>query len=790
MKKQHILLFYFLLIFQYSFAQTNSNGIIIGKVLNSKNNKPVEFASVAIWGTNQGILSDSSGNFKFSNVKPGYIELKVSCVGYESYTSEQILVTNADKVFVEINLNETTQSIEEVVVKTSKFRRDAESPVSLINIGIKEIEKEPGGNRDVSKVLQSYPGVASTPAYRNDIIVRGGGSAENRFYLDGMEIPNLNHFATQGASGGPVGIINIDLVREVNFLSGAFPADKGNTLSSVIDIKQIEGNRDKIKVKASVGASDMALTLDGPINAKTTYIFSVRHSYLQFLFTVLELPFLPTYNDMQFKIHTNIDVKNDISFIGLGALDYNALNLKANKTESERYILNYLPVNNQWNYALGTVYRHYRENNYDTWVVSRNMLDNVQYKYIGNNTANGKLLDYHSFEAENKFRYENNAQMNYGFKSNVGAGFEYARYYNSTFEQTYTGIPLIYKTDMDFFKWSVFGQISRDFLKNKLSLSFGVRADGINYNTDMSNLLNELSPRFSASYSFTNQWHWNFNTGKYYELPSYTMLGYKDNSGAFINKANGMKYISSNHYVTGFDFLPNSNSKFSLEGFFKYYQHYPFSVSDSVALASKNVDFGTYGDEEIRSTGTGHAYGLELLYQNTDFYGANITLSYTLVRSEFQNIHGKYVPSAWDNHHLLNVVIRKEFRGNWTVGAKWRFIGGAPYTPIDMAKSELVTAWDAQGRAYPDYSKFNTLRLQPYHQLDIRVDKEFYFNRWSLTTYADVQNVYDFKSEAAPEYVVDSSVPASGNPQRYTLKKLDQTSGGTILPTVGIIVQF
>ncbi len=788
--RKYLFLFISNVILQYTTGQNGDKGLVYGKIYNSKNNQPVEFASVAVWGTNLGTLSDSSGNFTISNVKPGDIEIKVSCVGYEPYTSEQFLVTNADKKFIEVHLKETTRIIDEVVVKSSKFRRNDESPLSQINIGIKEIEKEPGGNRDVSKVLQSYPGVASTPAYRNDIIVRGGGSAENRFYLDDVEIPNLNHFATQGASGGPVGIINVDLVRDVNFLSGAFPADKGNALSSVIDIKQIDGNNDKTKVKASVGASDMALTLDGPISENTTYILSARHSYLQFLFSALQLPFLPTYSDMQFKIRKKINAKNEISLIGLGSLDNNALNLAANKTESERYILNYLPVNNQWSYTVGAVYKHYRENNYDTWVISRNDLDNVQYKYIGNNKDSGTLLNYHSYEIENKFRYENNAQFGNGFKTNIGASFEYAQYYNNTFRQTYTGVPEIYQTNMDFLKWGFFGQISREFFNNKLLLSLGIRSDAINYNPEMANLLNQISPRFSASYSITSQWHWNFNTGKYYELPPYTTLGFKDNTGNFINKENGMTYISVNHYVTGFDYLPNSNSKISLEGFFKYYQHYPFSVKDSVALASEGADFGTYGDEEVKSTGTGRAYGLELLYRNTDLFGANVTLSYTLVRSEFQNIYGKYIPSAWDNHSLFNIVVRKEFKGNWTIGAKWRFIGGTPYTPVDLAKSELVTAWDAQGQAYLDYSKFNSLRLGAYHQLDMRIDKEYYFTKWSLTGYIDVQNVYDFTSEAPPAYIVDNSVPVSGNPPRYTLKELNQTNGGTILPTIGIIVQF
>ena len=217
-------------------------GIIQGRVFNSKNNEPVAFANIAIFGTTIGSTSDLDGRFLFTGIKPGYVELRVSSIGFESYISPQILVTNADKVSIDIPLVESTTKLDSVVIKASTFRKTEESPVSLRIIGIEEIEKNPGGNRDISKVLQSFPGVASSVSFRNDVIVRGGGPSENKFYLDDMEIPTINHFSTQGASGGPVGIINVDFIREVNFYSGAFPSDRGDALSSVIEFKQIDGN--------------------------------------------------------------------------------------------------------------------------------------------------------------------------------------------------------------------------------------------------------------------------------------------------------------------------------------------------------------------------------------------------------------------------------------------------------------------------------------------------------------------------------------------------------------------
>lgn len=241
MKRIYILILIIFSLFTVISGQANT-GIIKGRVFNSKTNEGVPFATIQIWGTTIGSVSDYEGNFLFTGLKPGYTELRVSSVGYKPFISSALLVTNSKQVNIEIPLEELAIDIGEVVIKASPFVKKVESPVSVRIIGIDEIEKNPGGNRDISKVILSYPGVSSTPAFRNDVIVRGGGANENRFYVDNVEIPYLNHFSTQGASGGPVGILNVDFVQSVYFLSGAFPASRGNALSSVLNFTFIYGN--------------------------------------------------------------------------------------------------------------------------------------------------------------------------------------------------------------------------------------------------------------------------------------------------------------------------------------------------------------------------------------------------------------------------------------------------------------------------------------------------------------------------------------------------------------------
>lgn len=784
-------------------AASAQTGSIRGKVFNGLTNEPIPFANIVISGTNVGSTSDFDGKFSFESVAPGFVKLEVSVIGFERKISEEFMVGSGKTFFIDIGLNEVATKLEEVVIKAKPFKRKDESPVSMRTLGISDIEKNPGSNRDISRVIQSLPGVASSVSYRNDVIVRGGGPNENTFYLDGIEIPTLNHFSTQGASGGPVGILNVDFIREVDFYSGAFTANRGGALSSVLEMQQIDGNSEKFNYKATLGASEIAFSMDGPTSKKSTLIFSIRRSYLQFLFDAIGLPFLPTYNDFQFKNKIKFDTKNELSIIGLGAFDQFKLNTKLeNPDEQQQFILNSLPVNEQWSYTFGAVYRHFKSKGFNTYVLSRNFLNNSYYKYRNNDESSEDNLiqDYLSTEAENKFRFEHYSKLS-ELKVNYGAGVENSEYTNETYQLIYRDVSLdtiSYSTYMNAVNWNLFAQFSKDFFNKRLVASLGFRTDASTYSTNMQNPLNQFSPRLSFSYSISERFYFSANAGRYYQQPPYTTMGYKNNLGIYVNKENNLKYIGADHVVAGFEFLPNDFSKITLEGFYKKYFQYPFSINDSVAIASKGAGFGIFGDEEVRSIGKGRAYGLELFFQEKLLRGINVILSYTFVRSEFEDINGKYIPTAWDNKHLLNLTATKNFKRNWDLGFKWRYLGGAPYTPYDLEKSSYKYAWDAAGRAYLDFSRFNEERFNSFHQLDVRLDKQYFFKKWSALFYIDIQNFYNFKGEdtdiVLPEKDENGNLivlnpTASPDQQRYKLKSIKNESG-TLLPTIGIIVEF
>lgn len=771
-------------------------GTIRGKVVNAKNNEPLEFANIIIQGTLIGSTSDLDGNFIFTGIDPGFVRLVVSSVGFETTTSSEIQVQGNQTTFINIEVNEAAFAIQEVVVRQNLNAKRIESPISVLSIGVQEIEKSAGANRDVSKVVQALPGVGATDPNRNDLIVRGGGPSENVFYLDGIEIPVINHFATQGASGGAVGVINPDFVREINFYTGAFPANRPGALSSVMEIRQKDGRKDRVHTKLSVGASDAALTVDGPIGEKSTFIVSARQSYLQLLFKAIGLPFLPTYNDFQLKYKYEIDKKNEITFIGIGAIDDLVLNteLEQTGTEAQKYLLTYLPVYKQWNYTVGTVYRHFGDGFIDNWVLSRNMLRNNNFKFQDNDDSKPKTSDYLSDEAENKLRFE----RDYPFlpiKLKVGAGLRYSRYTNETFRKFFFGgntQEINYDTELKMFGYQIFGQASKSFFENTLNTSFGVNFVANNYNSNMRNPLNQFSPRLSLNYVVNDKVDINANFGRYAMQPAYTTLGFKNTNNEFVNRDN-LKYIFSNQAIAGFEYKPSNNMRLSLEGFYKQYQNYPMSVVEGVSIASKGGDFGQIGDEEITSTGKGRAYGFEILYKIMEWKNLNITSTYTYFRSEFTDKNDVYRPSSWDTRHLFNLIGSYKFKNNWNLAGRWRYVGGAPYSPISD-ESYIKQAWNITNQPYLDYENFNSLRLKDAHQLDIRIDKEFYFKKWVLNLYTDIQNVYNFKTQGRPIYtnrdMNGNLLPdPNGDPTRQGLREIE-AFGGTILPTIGLIIKI
>lgn len=783
------------------YAQT---GKVRGVVRDAISGELLSNIEVYISGTNVQTMTNDQGSYSFENAPLGYHKLLFRSLGYADFTSEPALITAAQTRVIDVRLTPYDTKLDAVQVVGRNIKRIETPPVGVHKLNIQEIEKSPGGNRDISKVVQNLPGVVATPINRNDLIVRGGGPNENKFYLDRVEIPVINHFQTQGASGGNASLINSDFLSGATLYTSAFPTSRGNALSAVLDLKMTEGNSEKFKLKFAVGASDLALTIDTPIGEKGSLIASYRVSYLQFLFSMLKMPFLPTYQDAQFKYAYHFDDKNSLSIIGLGSFDKNRLNKNLNDLEPDKQaIIDYIPESDQWSYVVGAVYTHRMDKGALNAIMSTNRLNNVLQKWQNNDPNQGRNLDYRSNEIEAKARIEYDMDLGKGYFLNAGISVDRGFYDNHTTQKTFVDsqpVDKSYSTDLYLTRYSAYAAVDKAFFGNKLRLNLSARVDGNDYTSSMNNPLRQFSPRFALSYAFVPRWSFNANIGRYYEEPSYTTMGYRSNTGELVNR-NRLKYMESDQLTVGFAFDPRSGERISIEGFYKGYNRYPMSLIDSTAIGSAGSDVFAVGAEPAGSVGRARAYGFEVMYRNEDLWGFLLNVSYTYYYSQYRalNSHfeptGRYVASNWDNRHLFNIVTSRSLPHGWDIGARWRFAGGAPTTPYDLIKSSQIDSWQTTHRPVSDYSQVNTRRLPAFHQLDIRVDKTWYFPKWTFSVYVDIQNLYNYK--AYGNDILTPETDATGNyikdpadESRYIMKSFRNEIGGSIIPTFGIIIEI
>lgn len=786
--------------------------VIQGEVVDVMTRKPLQGAKVQLDKQEVFVQTAADGSFTIGSVDPGYHTVTASFDGYESESSAELLFTYDKSPFIALELQSMASGVGEVNIrKTNIQKREAESPVSSQKLSIREIERNPGGNRDISKIIQSLPGVISVPGFRNDVVIRGGAPSENKFYLDGIEIPIINHFQTQGSTGGPVGLLNVNFIKEVNFYTGAFPVNYANGLSSVLDFRQMDGNANKAKYRFTLGSSDVGFTADGPIGKKTTYIFSARQSYLQGLFSVLGLPFLPNFIDYQAKVKVKLNEKDDISFLMVGAVDFFRLNLKVNdnitdsvQLKSNKYILGYLPVYRQWNYTFGTVYTHYGTQSKTQYFLSRNMLNNTSYKYRNNDESSedNRIFTYKSIEEENKLRIENTRTIR-KWKLLAGTGLEYVQFgVDNKAKILIPGAPgtpgtiqdIAFNSQLDLAKYSGFVRAYRNVMGSG-TLSFAGRLDGNTYNKHMQNVFNQPTASVSASLpTAVNGLFLNANIGQFTQLPSYTILGYRNAAGALDN-LDRVKYIRNRMIAAGLQYNKVKDTRITLEGFYKQYANYPLALNDSISLGNLGTDFAVVGNEPVSSVCDGRAYGMEFLVQRRSRSGLYGILAYTLSWSEFSDKNGNAVKSAWDSRHTVSLVGGMKMKRNWELGAKFRLATGRPYTPFDVQRSLVKSNWDVKGVALSDYNRLNSERLGTFSQLDVRVDKVWYFKKSSLNLYMDIQNFLNKEYLGAPTLIAAQDAygnlitdPTAAVPSYKADYLVNST--GFLQPSIGVILDF
>lgn len=710
-------------------AVEKDNGIINGKVIDNETQNGVENAVIKIQNSELRTVSGKNGEFSFSNLKCGTYNLSVNVVGYAPLLKGDIVIISDKAVDVIIGLNPSGLSTETIDIESNYFQKNSDVNLSIMNLDYEEIRRAPGAVEDISRMLQTAPGVSIVNDQRNDLVVRGGSPSENLIMIDGVEIPNINHYGSQGTTGGPIGYINLKFIREADILTGGFNSRFGDRLSSVVDIKFREGSQSNYINNIDLSFAGFGGIFEGPISKKSNYLLSVRRSYLDLLKGSIRLAAVPNYWDINMKLNYKFDDNNTIGLIGFGAID------KINFKIDESSTVDDFPYNsdNKTNsYTGGVTYNHLMNRGYIRAVLSNTYTDffsdNIYY-------PTGKQEYYiNSYENEATSKLELNYRLTSSVDVSSGIGYKNAAFKNNLFASADT-TPAGYfipeqraENKLNANKFYGYVNFTNKMFGEKLTLNAGLRYDYF----DFINLKSAVSPRAGLSYSVLPSTIVNASYGIFYQSPQYVWLASDP-----INK--NLSNIRCDHYIFGIEQIFSAGLKAVVEVYQKNYNNYPVSINNPrYILIDGGADYGPNLVGAASSTGHGIVKGIDVSLQKkltgNGLYGM---INYSYSQSGFYATVGGEKPAAFDPEYQFTVIAGYQVADDWLIGLKFKYAGGKPYTPYNVQQSTAL------GRGVWEMDKFNSEKFPDYHRLDLRIDKKFYFRKSAITTYFELQNVYN-----------------------------------------------
>ncbi len=719
------------------FAQKSEpTGTVEGKLIDADTKSPLTGAEITIDKTVLGAATDLDGKFVIENVPVGSYTLRFTYIGYETQAKTDVIVRPRRITFVEAELKTSPIQSDEVVVTAGYFEKSDQQPLSVTTFSREEIRRAPGSAGDVSRIIMGLPSLAKVNDQSNSLIVRGGSPLENAFFIDNIEIPNINHFPTQGASGGPIGMINVDLINDVSFSTGGFSAVYGDRLSSVMNIALREGNRQEFDGQLDLNFTGFGGVFEGPVfNQKGSYLLSLRRSYLDFLVKSIDIgtSIAPVYGDVQGKFVYDVSPRHKLTFLEVWGDDHNNPD---QKTAVENDMITY---GNQDIYE-NTTGANWRAL-WDKSGYSNTSLAYTSDKFREDAFETGSglhLVKNRSLEQSFKFRNLNHFRLSKKYSIEFGADVkhlvsDYDNYYaeftgalGDTTPATIVG-DRISATKMGGF----FNFILEPF--SRFTAIAGLRTDYFTYNRNFT-----ISPRFSFSLQFSDKTSLNGSTGLFYQnLPLLLLSQNSENR----NLSDPM----ATHYILGIDHLLTPATKLTLEIYDKEYRHFPIDPTQpSLFLVDElYYRYGFFLNHEwLNDTGRAYSRGVELTVQKKlaqDFYGL---ASASWFRSRYEGSDGKWRDRSFDNRLIFSLEGGYKPNSKWEFSMRWIYAGGVPYTPFDLQESQAID------RAVLDESRINQARYPDYHSLNVRFDRRFSFSSSNIVFYFSVWNAYSRKNVA------------------------------------------
>ena len=771
------------------FSQT---GFLLGKITEAAQpTEAIMFANIQIENTTNGTSTDLDGNFFFKELPIGNIQLRISYLGYKELLLDNINILENDTVVLNISLELAIGLLDEIEVVVSPLSKKEKTPVSIRTLSARDLKYSAGGKADVSQVLKSLPGInAPLASLANELMVRGGSSAENGFFIDGIEVPLISHLTYQGASGGGGSVLNLDLIQRSSVYTSSFPVEKGNAISGVFDFTLKEGNKKKLKTSLLLGATNADLVLDGPIGNNTTFIASARTLFSTTIKDLIKLPFVHHTYDWNIKVKTKLNTSKSLTFIGIGSRD--KLNPFSKYTDTEERLANFelIAPYRQWFTSNAVKYNVIRDKSFFNLILSNSLFELKNFRYVNNalsGTEEDLLFRYKSREGTLNLTAENTWHIN-DFKFFIGGNLAHITYKTAEDLFLFNEFSL---SNLHFQKWGMYVEASHRYFNRQLLVTLGARVDGNNFTNHLKNPFPQFSPRLAAAIAINSSTTINFSSGLYYQLPELIQLGFERN-GEYLNK--GLDYIGSYQLVGGIE-KEWPKRKLNIEGFYKKYFKYPYDAVNDISVVNISNGLFRRTGNALVPEGKGRNYGMELYFEQQVINGVYSALSYSLLWSQYLDKNGNYGPSLTDNRHNISIRLGKHFNKNWHIGLKWQFQSGNSSTPLDLVRSAQIVNYEASlGNGVRDFSRTNEDRLNPFHTLDFRLDKKITYERFNLSFFLDISNILQNKLVFEPNLFAvrdENKQPIidPDNPDSYLVKLLDNVIN-PFFPTFGIKLDF
>ena len=657
--------------------------------------------------------------------------MRFDYIGYEPLSKTDIIVKSKRITFVNAELKMTMIESEDIIVTAGYFSQIQAQPTSATNFSSEEIRRAPGSVGDVSRILNVLPGVARVNDMSNDLLVRGGSPSENAFFIDNIEIPNINHFPSQGASGGPIGILNVDFIEDVNFYTGGFSAAYGDRLSSILDITFRDGNRDEFDGQLDLNFSGFGGIAEGPLaNGKGSWFISGKRSFLDLLVYALGTGTAPRFGDIQGKLSYDINNQNKIIILNI----FGNSSYKINQDDAIEIGDELFGKVDIYQNTFGINWRSlWSKNGYSNTSISYAFITSSD---LWHGAATGRqengndyLEGAYSLRNMNYYQFNKTNKIEFGIDTKYEIT-DYDYFFSPDTNRLGEFVDRIHvENQFNAKKAGVYVNYIWNPLK-VLTTTLGLRGDYSSYNDNF-----HLSPRFSTSLKINERISLNGAFGIYHQtLPLFLLSQNPDNKE--------LDDPIAVHYILGLDYLLTADTKLTVEVYDKEYQNFPLDPDDPMLFVMDDGifsnQFGNYN--KLEDKGEAYSRGIELLIQKKmakDFYGL-ISASY--FRSRYKDYNGIWRNRIYDNQYIFSVIGGYKPSNKWEFSIRWNFAGGVPYTPFDIEKSKAFNT------GIIDQTSVNTKRYPDYHSMNIRCDRRFFFQGSSLVTYLSVWNAYNHKN--------------------------------------------